>query len=93
MKRFRASAGMVLGFACGTFASAGLADSIMVTKAVTKALPAPVACAGVVDFFTTSCPLSWYGISVYGTVDAGVSWQSHGTPFSPSYGPGTEPLI
>ncbi len=30
---------------------------------------------------------------MYGTVDVGVSWQSHGTPFSPSYGPGTEPLI
>jgi predicted porin len=26
-------------------------------------------------------------------VNAGVSWQSHGTPFNPSYGPGLEPLI
>jgi predicted porin len=37
--------------------------------------------------------LSWSGITVYGTVDTGVAWQSHGVRFNPSYGPGIEQLI
>ena len=64
----------------------------MATKAPPSP-PVPAACTDVVEFFTTSCPLSWDGITVYGTVDTGISWQSHGTRFNPSYGPGLEPLI
>jgi predicted porin len=92
MKKFSVSATMMLGLAGAACASASLADDIIVTKAPPPA-PAPAACSSFVDFITTSCPLSWYGITVYGTVDAGGSWQSHGTPFNASYGPGTEPLV
>jgi hypothetical protein len=30
------------------------------------------------DFIGTNCPLTWHGITLYGTVDAGAGWQSHG---------------
>ncbi|HEY0195521.1 MAG TPA: porin, partial [Kofleriaceae bacterium] len=32
-------------------------------------------------------PLSWNGVTLYGTVDVGVAHLSHGAPLSPSYGP------
>jgi predicted porin len=33
-------------------------------------------------------PLTWKGITLYGIVDAGVAYISHGAPLSPTYGPG-----
>ena len=66
----------------------------MVTKAPPPtAVTAPAACSSLWDFLDTSCPLSWYGITVYGTVDAGVTWQSHGTPYNGSLPAGAEYLI
>lgn len=35
------------------------------------------------DFVATNCQLASHGITVYGTIDAGVGWQSHGAPFDP----------
>lgn len=32
--------------------------------------------------------LSWNGITLYGTIDVGVAYVSHGAPLSPTYGPG-----
>src|ERR1700747_2666052 len=37
-------------------------------------------CAGFQDFINTACPLTWNGITLYGTIDVGVSWVSHGLP-------------
>jgi|HubBroStandDraft_3_1064219.scaffolds.fasta_scaffold24931_2 predicted porin len=53
----------------------------------------PVPCGSLWDFVTTACPLTWYGITVYGTVDVGGGWQSHGTPFGRAAVPGQEYLI
>lgn len=53
----------------------------------------PASCTGLSEFFSTACPLSWYGITLYGTVDMGVGWESHGTPFNPDFVPGDEYLI
>jgi hypothetical protein len=74
MKRFAAPVAMILGLLGATHASAALAGDIMATKAPPPppSPPAPTVCTDVVEFFTTSCPLSWNGITVYGTVDAGV---------------------
>ena len=48
----------------------GATASDMATKAPPPmAVTAPVACSGLWDFLVTSCPLSWYGITIYGTVD------------------------
>ena len=73
---------------------AATAADIMVTKApLSTAMTTPAACSSLSDFLVTSCPLSWYGITFYGTVDTGVTWQSHGTPFNGSLPAGTEYLI
>src|ERR1700722_18901336 len=59
------------------------ADVNLVTKAPPLVTPAvPATCTGVSQFFLTDCVLSWYGISVYGTVDAGGGYQTHGAPFN-----------
>jgi predicted porin len=82
------------GMAVAIFAAAILsgpngalaADADLVTKApplVTPTLPAT--CTGVSQFFLTDCVLSWYGISVYGTVDTGGGYQTHGAPFNGAY--------
>jgi predicted porin len=52
--------------------------------AVDEATPAaqagPAGCASEHEFFATDCPLSWHGITLYGTYDVGVGWVSHGLP-------------
>jgi len=53
------------------------ADVGLVTKAPPLVTPTiPATCTGVSQFFLTDCVLSWYGISVYGTIDAGVGYQT-----------------
>ena len=42
---------------------------------------------------TAESLLSWYGITLYGDVDIGGTYQSHGTPLSDHFGPGLEYLI
>jgi predicted porin len=50
-------------------------------------------CASVTDFVKTDCPLSWYGVTIYGALDLGVGWESHGTPFNNSIISGVEELV
>ena len=40
-------------------------------------------CASFQEFIHTDCPLTWHGITLYGTYDVGVGWVSHGLPESP----------
>jgi predicted porin len=98
MKTVGVYASMIFGLAgaaCATNASAN--DIIMETKAVpavtTKALSKPATCSSLEDFVVTACPLTWNGITVYGTIDAGVSWRSHGAPFNGSSAFGVDYLI
>jgi hypothetical protein len=42
---------------------------------------APTPCTDPADFITTNCQLTWHGITLFGTVDMGFGWQSHGAPF------------
>src|SRR5271154_2357364 len=70
----------------------------MVTKApppaAAPASAAPLApCDSLWDFVTTACPLTWYGITVYGTFDVGGGWLSHGTPFNGTSVVGQEYLV
>jgi predicted porin len=57
-----------------------------------KALPAsPATCTSILDFFTTACQVSGYGVRFYGTVDMGFTYETHGTPLS---GPiGVDPML
>jgi hypothetical protein len=54
----------------------------------TKAPPAtvesaPKLCTDAWSFIASKCQLTWQGITVYGTIDAGAGWQSHGAPLDP----------
>src|SRR3982074_769772 len=62
-------------------------------SATSNAQSKPATCTSVEDFVATSCPLTWNGITVYGTIDAGVSWRSHGAPFNGTSAPGVDYLI
>jgi len=39
------------------------------------------------------CPLTWNGITVYGAIDIGVDYMTHGAPFNGAYPQGVEALI
>ena len=54
---------------------------------------APKTCMGPWDFIETDCQLTRYGITVYGAIDAGAGWQSHGTPFDPRSPAGASYLV
>ncbi len=41
--------------------------------------PPQPTCESLQQFLASNCPLTWYGITAYGTVDMGGTWQSHGT--------------
>ena len=62
-------------------------------QAAPASATAPASCDSVSDFFITKCPLTWYGVTLYGTVDMGVTWQSRGTPLNSISPPGDEYLL
>jgi predicted porin len=81
MKKLTLSAALFLGCAGTTYA----AD---MDAMATKAPPppsAPMSCTSVQDFFLSDCKLTWYGIRIYGTVDVGGGYQTHGAPFDPNF--------
>jgi hypothetical protein len=39
------------------------------------------------------CPLTWNGLTLYGTIDVGASYDTHGVPFNGAYPHGVETLI
>jgi hypothetical protein len=62
------------------------AADVVPTKApasVADATATPQPCADPADFITTNCQLTWHGITIFGAVDVGFGWQSHGAPFDP----------
>ena len=69
------------------YALAALASTFVLNgaaHAADEAAPAaqagPAGCANEHEFFATDCPLTWHGITLYGTYDVGVGWVSHGLP-------------
>jgi predicted porin len=94
--RFGMSAALAaaLGLAWAGAASAADMDA-MATKAapMSYAPPPPAACGSVYDFFFTKCPLTWYGVTLYGTVDMGGTYQTHGTPFDRNFPTGASYLL
>ena len=95
-KRFAIPIAMILGLASAAYATAASADDL-VTKAqpaaTTKALSQPATCSSLEDFVVTACPLTWNGITVYGTIDGGVTWMSHGAPFNGTSAVGADYII
>ena len=87
--KFGISVAMLLGVV-GVAHAADLPTS----KPAPPAPPAgPASCSSPMDFITTDCTLTYYGITVYGTVDMGVGWESHGTPFNGSIITGVEEFV
>jgi predicted porin len=85
----------ISSFLLGTPLSAAMADD-MATKAPPPAAAkpsSPAPCGSPTDFVTTACPLSWFGITVYGTIDTGGSWQTHSVPFNGRSSFGVDYLI
>jgi predicted porin len=61
-----------------TFVLNHAAHAAAETTAAAQASPA--GCASEHEFFASDCPLTWHGITLYGTYDIGVGWVSHGLP-------------
>src|SRR5882762_11376857 len=94
MKKFGVFAAMIFGLSGSACATDALADDIMVTKAAPAVTTkAPATCTSLEDFVVTACPLTWNGITVYGTIDGGVTWLSHGAPFNGTSAVGAAYLI
>jgi hypothetical protein len=69
------------------------ADGVPTKASPATAASAPKTCTDGWSFIATDCQLTWYGITVYGTIDAGVGWQSHGAAFDPRSAPGSSYII
>jgi predicted porin len=60
---------------------AALASTFALSHAARAAdVAAPASCTSAKEFFATDCPLTWYGITLFGTYDVGLGWVSHGLP-------------
>ncbi len=95
MKKFRLAAALLATMVVSaTTALAADMDS-MVTKAPMVAAPAatgPTSCSSIGGFFLTDCQLLWYGVRLYGTVDLGGTYQTHGSPFDRNFPTGASYL-
>src|SRR6266436_4766779 len=94
MTKLRIFTGIFLAVAGASCAVDVWAADIMPMKAppaATTSTPKP--CTEPWDFIATDCQLTWQGITVYGTIDAGVGWQSHGVPLDPRSAVGASYLI
>src|SRR5256886_6242255 len=69
------------------------ADVVPPGAAAATAASAPKPCTDGWGFIATDCQLTWQGITVYGTIDAGFGWQSHGAPWVPRSAVGASYLV
>src|SRR5258707_12511513 len=94
MTKLRISTGIVLAVAGASCAvDAWAADTMPVKTPPAAAASAPKTCTDGWGFIATDCQLTWRGITVYGTIDAGFGWQSHGAPWDPRSAVGGSYLI
>jgi predicted porin len=96
MTKLRILAALILGVAGVACALDAWAADIMPIKAKPPAAASasePAPCTDFRDFVATNCQLTWQGITVYGTLDVGGGWQSHGAPFDPQFTTGASYYI
>src|SRR5258708_8712989 len=74
-------------FAATILAAAGACCGVSAANA------APKTCTGLWDFIETDCQLTWYGITLYGAIDAGFTYQTHGTPLDTRSPPGSAYIV
>src|SRR4051794_15278539 len=88
------STGIVLAVAGASWTADVLAADTTPMKATPAAeASAPKPCTDGWGFIATDCQLTWKGITVYGAIDAGFGWQSHGAPWDPRSAVGASYLI
>ncbi len=89
VKRF-----LLAGSAGIALATAAQAADLPTAKPAVPAPPMTVgSCTSAQDFVMTACPLSWGGVTFYGTVDVGVGYQKFGAPLNSQYPTGLDYLI
>src|SRR5579859_2911288 len=59
-------------------ALAALASTLVLSRAASA--EGDQVCSSFREFVNSDCPLTWHGITIYGTYDVGVGWVSHGLP-------------
>lgn len=85
--------GLAFAGAITTTVAAWGADLPTRKEAVPPQATGPASCIGAVEFFTTDCLLSYWGVTFYGVVDLGVGWESHGARLNNGLISGVEELI
>lgn len=87
---------LMAGGAMLAIASAAQAADLPTTKGPPPA-PAKTNCFETfwtwLDAGANDCPLSAYGITVYGQIDVGAGYSSHGVAFNPDYNNGVTELV
>src|SRR5271165_1172310 len=87
MGRGRTRAGVVL---LATVALAGLADAAdLAPKSAPEGAPPPDCFSSLWTYLNSStddCPLTYAGVTLYGTLDGGYGYETHGVPGNPSAG-------
>ena len=63
------------------------------TEPPAKAATKSKTCTDGWTFISTDCELTWQGITIYGAIDAGFGYQTHGAPWDPRSSPTASQLI
>jgi predicted porin len=86
--------GLLSGIMASALAATAWGADLPTKKEAVPALATgPASCVGVVEFVTTDCLLSYWGVTFYGAVDMGVGWESHGAPLNRNIISGVEELV
>jgi predicted porin len=90
-------AGIALGASLMSAPASAADMDAMATKAppyaVAPAAVGPASCNSFAGFWLTDCQLLWAGVRLYGTVDVGGTYQTHGTPFDRNFPTGASYLL
>jgi predicted porin len=76
--------------------TAAYAADLPTRKAAPPAPAKPSCFSDLLHYFDSSpvdCPLSYWGLTFYATVDMGVGYEAHGTPFNGNIATGVEELV
>jgi hypothetical protein len=84
---------LLSGVVLAALVSGASAADLPTAKGAPVAAKGPASCTGPMDFVTTNCILSYWGVTFYGTVDMGVGWESHGTPLNRNIITGVDELV
>jgi predicted porin len=83
-----------VGAASGAWAAdAAASKAAPASTSASTSTSAPKTCTGAWDFIETDCQLTWYGITLYGAIDAGFTYQTHGAPLDPRSAVGSAYLV